>query len=120
MVVPPDPWRHGVFGIAVCGEAGWGGDMAAQAGLMLIYSGSLAIMPIGGMVARMFTSPLMGVAFQGTRVGLVRGIAIVLGFITALLVIRPEPAALGALIGIGFLQVSGLGYFGGELCCCQR
>ena len=43
---------------------------------MLIYFGCIAIMPIGVVVAGLFTAPLfvliIGVVFQGKRVGLIR------------------------------------------------
>ncbi len=82
------------------------GRSAVQAGAMLIYFGCLAILPIGVVVAGMFTSPLfvllIGVIFQGKRVGLIRGVAVLLGFIGALLVIRPDPAALDL---ISFLPI---------------
>ncbi len=68
------------------------------AGAMLIYFGCLALMPIGVVVAGLFTAPLfvllISVLFQGKRVGPVRWIAVVIGFVGAVLVIRPDPAAL--------------------------
>ena len=77
-----------------------------QAGAMLIYFGCLALMPIGVVVAGIFTSPLfvllITVIFQGKRVGPVRWGAVVLGFLGTLLVIRPDPSALDP---IAFLPV---------------
>lgn len=65
---------------------------------MLIYFGCLAFLPIGVVVAGLFTSPLwvllITVAVQGKDVGPVRWGAVVVGFIGALMVIRPDPAAL--------------------------
>tara|TARA_R110002051_G_scaffold36609_6_gene79328 strand:+ start:4355 stop:5254 length:900 start_codon:yes stop_codon:yes gene_type:complete len=82
------------------------GRSALQAGAMLIYFGCLAILPIGVVVAGLFTAPLfvliIGVVFQGKRVGVIRGSAVGLGFIGALLVIRPDPNALDL---ISFLPV---------------
>ncbi|MBD3664292.1 DMT family transporter [Sulfitobacter aestuariivivens] len=77
-----------------------------QAGAMLIYFGCLSIMPIGVVVAGLFTSPLfvvvISVVFQGKRVGPFRWGAVALGFVGALLVIRPDPAALDP---VAFLPV---------------
>ncbi len=71
---------------------------AIQAIAMLIYFGCLAVLPIGLVVAGFFTSPLfvalIAVVFQGKRITLLHGCAIVLGFVGALLVIRPDPANL--------------------------
>lgn len=69
-----------------------------QAVSMLIYFGCLAILPIGVVVAGLFTSPLfvalIAAVFQGKRIGRVHLAAICVGFLGALLVIRPNPAAL--------------------------
>lgn len=74
------------------------GRSVFTSGAMLIYFGCLAVLPIGVVVAGLFTSPLfvllIGVVFQGKRVGVTRIAAVVTGFIGALLVIRPDPAAL--------------------------
>lgn len=71
---------------------------AVQATSMLIYFGCLAILPIGVVVAGLFTSPLfvalIAAVFQGKRIGRLHLAAICLGFVGALLVIRPNPAAL--------------------------
>lgn len=68
------------------------------ASAMLIYFGCLSVLPIGVVVAGLFTAPmfvlLISVFFQGERVGLVRIGAVVLGFVGALLVIQPDPSAL--------------------------
>ena len=69
-----------------------------QAGAMLIYFGCLSLLPIGVVVAGLFTSPLfvvlISILFQGKRVGLFRWASVVIGFTGALMVIRPDPAAL--------------------------
>ena len=82
------------------------GRSALQAGAMLIYFGCLALMPIGVVVAGLFTAPLfvllISVIFQGKRVGAWRIVAILIGFAGALLVIRPDPSALDP---IAFLPV---------------
>ncbi|WP_370400671.1 DMT family transporter [Sulfitobacter sp. JB4-11] len=69
-----------------------------QAGAMLIYFGCLSVLPIGVVVAGLFTAPLFVVLitifFQGKQVGPVRWAAVVVGFLGALMVIRPDPAAL--------------------------
>jgi len=85
------------------------------AGAMLIYFGCLAILPIGVVVAGLFTAPLfvliISVLFQGKTVGWVRWLAVALGFIGALLVIRPDPNALNLVaflpIGAGLLYAIG-------------
>lgn len=65
---------------------------------MLIYFGCLSVLPIGVVVAGLFTAPLfvllISVVFQGARVGPVRIAAVLAGFIGALLVIQPDPRAL--------------------------
>jgi drug/metabolite transporter (DMT)-like permease len=69
-----------------------------QAGAMLIYFGCLSLLPIGVVVAGLFTSPLfvvlISILFQGKTVGPFRWAAVVMGFIGALMVIRPDPSAL--------------------------
>ncbi|WP_280526473.1 DMT family transporter [Sulfitobacter mediterraneus] len=83
-----------------------------QAGAMLIYFGCLSVLPIGVVVAGLFTSPLfvvlISILFQGKSVGLFRWAAVVIGFVGALMVIRPDPSALDP---ISFLPiVAGLLY----------
>lgn len=83
-----------------------------QAGAMLIYFGCLSVLPIGVVVAGLFTAPLfvvlISIIFQGKTVGLFRWTAVALGFVGALMVIRPDP---GALDLIAFLPiVAGLLY----------
>ena len=77
-----------------------------QAGAMLIYFGCLSVMPIGVVVAGLFTAPLfvvlISVFFQGKTVGLFRWAAVVMGFAGAVMVIRPDP---GALDPVAFLPV---------------
>lgn len=69
-----------------------------QAGAMLIYFGCLSVLPIGVVVAGLFTAPLfvvlISILFQGKTVGPFRWAAVVIGFLGALMVIRPDPAAL--------------------------
>lgn len=71
---------------------------AFQACAMLIYFGCLSVLPIGVVVAGLFTAPLfvvlISVLFQGKTVGPFRWGAVVAGFLGALMVIRPDPAAL--------------------------
>ncbi|MEX3316825.1 DMT family transporter [Sulfitobacter sp. PS-8MA] len=66
-----------------------------QSGAMLIYFGCLAFLPIGVVVAGLFTSPLfvlmIAALFQGKEVGRFRWAAVAVGFLGALLVIRPDP-----------------------------
>ena len=77
-----------------------------QAGAMLIYFGCLSVLPIGVVVAGLFTSPLfvvlISVFVQGKRVGKFRWGAVALGFIGALMVIRPDPSDLNP---VAFLPV---------------
>jgi drug/metabolite transporter (DMT)-like permease len=77
-----------------------------QAGAMLIYFGCLSVLPIGVVVAGLFTAPLfvvlISILFQGKRVGPFRWVAVIAGFIGALMVIRPDPAALDL---VAFLPV---------------
>jgi drug/metabolite transporter (DMT)-like permease len=109
---------RGLLALGVLGVIGWGslrpkrlwpvvGRSLFQAGSMLIYFGCLAILPIGIVVAGLFTSPifvlLIAVIFQGKRVGWVRSLAIVTGFAGALLVIRPDPAALDLVVFLPIL-----------------
>lgn len=79
---------------------------AIQATSMLIYFGCLAILPIGVVVAGLFTSPLfvalIAAVFQGKRIGPLHLGAIMLGFVGALMVIRPDP---GNLDLVAFLPV---------------
>lgn len=76
------------------------------ASAMLIYFGCLSVLPIGVVVAGLFTAPLfvllISVVFQGARVGPLRIAAVVMGFIGALLVIQPDP---GALDPVAFLPI---------------
>lgn len=77
-----------------------------QATAMLIYFGCLSVLPIGVVVAGLFTSPLfivlISVLFQGRKVGMIRWAAVGAGFVGALLVIRPDPSALDP---VAFLPV---------------
>jgi len=74
------------------------GRSVFTAGAMLIYFGCLAVLPIGVVVAGLFTSPLfvllISVVFQGKRVGPWRIFAVMIGFVGAVLVIQPDPSAL--------------------------
>ena len=79
---------------------------------MLIYFGCLSVLPIGVVVAGLFTSPLfivlISIFFQGKSVGVFRWAAVVIGFVGALMVIRPDPNALDP---VAFLPiVAGLFY----------
>lgn len=85
-VIRPISWR------AVLGRS------LFPATAMLIYFGCLSVLPIGVVVAGLFTAPLfvllISVVFQGARVGPVRIGGVLLGFVGALLVIQPDPSAL--------------------------
>lgn len=73
---------------------------------MLIYFGCLSVLPIGVVVAGLFTSPLfvvlISILFQGQRIGVFRWGAVIIGFAGALMVIRPDP---GALDMVAFLPI---------------
>jgi drug/metabolite transporter (DMT)-like permease len=77
-----------------------------QAGALLIYFGCIAIMPIGVVIAGMFTSPLfvviISVVLQRRSVGRIRWLAVGIGFVGVLLVIRPDPNAMDP---VAFLPV---------------
>ena len=82
------------------------------AGAMLLYFGCLAFLPIGVVVAGLFTAPLfvlmISAIVQRRRVGPVRWAAVVVGFLGALMVIRPDPDNLDV---VAFLPiVAGLLY----------
>jgi drug/metabolite transporter (DMT)-like permease len=93
-VIRPVSWR------AVLGRSFF------PASAMLIYFGCLSVLPIGVVVAGLFTAPmfvlLISVVFLHERVGPVRIAAVMMGFIGALLVIQPDP---GALDPVAFLPV---------------
>jgi len=84
-VIRPVSWR------AVLGRS------VFPASAMLIYFGCLSVLPIGVVIAGIFTSPLfvllISVVFQSARVGPVRVVAAVSGFMGALMVIQPDPSA---------------------------
>ncbi len=83
------------------------GRSVFTAGAMLIYFGCLAVLPIGVVVAGLFTAPLfvllISVAFQGKTVGPTRICAVIMGFLGAVLVIQPDPAALDL---VAFLPIA--------------
>lgn len=93
-VIRPKSWR------AVIGRS------LFPATAMLIYFGCLSVLPIGVVVAGLFTAPLfvliISVLFLGERVGPVRIAAAGLGFAGTLLVIQPDPDALDP---VAFLPV---------------
>ncbi|MBU2994731.1 DMT family transporter [Octadecabacter sp. 1_MG-2023] len=68
---------------------------------LLIYFGCLAILPIGVVVAGMFTAPifvlLLSVLFRGEKVGIWRWASVAVGFVGAVMVVWPEDGALTAL-----------------------
>lgn len=99
-VIRPKSWR------AVMGRS------LFPATAMLIYFGCLSVLPIGVVVAGLFTAPifvlLISVLFQRVRVGPLRIAAVAIGFVGTLLVIQPDPAALDP---VSFLPVlAGLFY----------
>lgn len=95
--------------------------VAARTGVltlsMLLFYGALAAAPAAQVGAALFTSPLwvliFAAAFFGRPIGLVRTLAVVLGFVGALVMLRPDadslspmtlmPVVAGALYGLGNL-----------------
>jgi len=78
---------------------------------MMIYFGALAFLPVGQVVAALFTAPifvlLITVMLPGGRVGWVEGSAILLGFAGVLVVLKPSAGMSGvALVPI----LAGLAY----------
>lgn len=65
---------------------------------LLIYFGCLAVLPIGVVVAGLFTAPIFvlifSVLFRSEQVGLYRWMAVAIGFTGALLVVWPSDGAL--------------------------
>lgn len=79
---------------------------------LLIYFGCLAVLPVGVVVAGLFTAPIFvmvfSVIFRGQKVGLWRWAAVAIGFGGALLVVWPAD---GALTWLSFLPiVAGVSY----------
>jgi len=65
---------------------------------LLIYFGCLAVLPIGVVVAGLFTAPIFvlvfSVLFRAQKVGLWRWLAVLIGFTGALLVVWPDQGGL--------------------------
>ena len=82
---------------------------------MVLYFGSLGIMPIAQALAGLFSSPiwvlLIAVVVFRQRIGWIRVAALVTGFGGVLLVLQPDPAALGLSLALplmsGFLYALG-------------
>lgn len=94
--------------IAALAMAGFGGLQARRpfwvflrnffnASALLIYFGCLAFLPIGVVVSGFLTAPIFvlifSVLFLGLRAGVVRWVAVALGFAGALMVVWPEGGA---------------------------
>ncbi|SEV96915.1 EamA-like transporter family protein [Cognatiyoonia koreensis] len=99
--------------LAIAAAFGWGiirpkkplavlGRSALVTGAMVIYFGCLSILPIGVVVAGLFTAPLfvviITVLIQRQRVGPIRWAAVGVGFAGTLMVIQPDPAALDPVV----------------------
>ncbi len=71
---------------------------ALNAGAMLLYFGALGLLPISQALAGLFTAPVFIVIFSvvlfGEKVGLRRVLAVMIGFVGALLALRPEASGL--------------------------
>lgn len=84
-------------------------------GSMVIYFGAAGVMPVSQAAAGMFTAPifvlLISVVFLGTRIGIWRIVAVIVGFSGVVLILRPEaggfnpllllPVLAGLLYGLG-------------------
>lgn len=74
---------------------------AVQTCAMLLYFAALPMMPIAQVGAALFTAPiwvlLFSAAFFRRRVGPRRALAVALGFVGVLVMLRPDPANLSAL-----------------------
>lgn len=99
----------GILGFGRLRPRRWGAVLGRSliiAAAMLIYFGCLAYLPIGVVVAGLFTAPLfvllISVIFQGRRVGPFRWAAVGIGFVGVLLVIEPDP---GNLNHLAFLPI---------------
>lgn len=99
----------GLLGFGRLRPRKWGAVLGRSliiASAMLIYFGSLAYMPIGVVVAGLFTAPmfvlLIAVVFQGRRVGPFRWGAVAIGFAGVVMVIEPDP---GNLNWLSFLPI---------------
>jgi drug/metabolite transporter (DMT)-like permease len=68
---------------------------------LLIYFGCLAFLPIGVVVAGLFTAPIfvliLSVLFRGQTIGLWRWIAVAVGFAGAVMVVWPQDGNITAL-----------------------
>ena len=96
---------------------GGGGALGVQAVAMLLYFGSLPMMPIAQVGAALFTAPIWVLMFAaalfGRPIGPRRMLAVGLGFLGVLVMLRPDPAnlslvtlmpvAAGALYGLSNL-----------------
>lgn len=69
------------------------------AGSMILYFTSLSLMPIAVAGAGMFSSPIFILLFSlmlfGTRIGVWRSLAVLIGFTGAIMVLKPDPFNLG-------------------------
>ncbi len=87
---------------------------AVQASAMLLYFSALPVMPIAQVGAALFTAPLWVLLFArflfGRPVGLRRALAVSLGFLGVLIMLRPDPANLSvmALVPLGAGALYGL------------
>ena len=68
---------------------------------MLLYFGALPMMPIAQVGAALFTAPIWVLIFSaalfGRRIGLRQALAVALGFVGVLVMLRPDPANLSAV-----------------------
>ncbi len=88
-----------------------------NSGSMLLYFGCLSLLPIGQVVAGLFTAPifilLISAAFYGARIKPMQGLAVALGFVGILLILRLDAGGLSLLSVVPV--VSGLLYAIGNI-----
>ena len=74
---------------------------------MILYFGSISLMPIAEAGAALFSSPIFilifSLLFFGTRIGIHRTLAVGIGFAGVLLVLKPDPTHLGVITFVPML-----------------
>ena len=80
------------------------------ASAMILYFGSLALMPVAEAGAALFSSPIFIILFSillfGTRVGVWRTLAVLVGFAGVLMILKPDPADLSPMTFVPLLAGS--------------
>lgn len=103
MALPLLAAAAGIFGLALRPRRLWAvaARCTVQTAAMLIYFGSLPMMPIAQVGAALFTAPIFVQLFAAglfrRRIGPRRLLAVALGFAGVLVMLRPDPANLSAV-----------------------